>query len=128
MDRIDIWLSDKKEPQRKVTKNGTNVMEFYGSWQTEAYDAWISAGKTGAAPERYVYVNVSVFDEGLMSHVEKIFAKVNGAEERDVRPHAHLVGKWRQGGSREVNGKTYADFTANEVSPLLYHKKEARNG
>ena len=76
MDRIDIWLSDKKAPTRKVTKNGTNVMEFYGSWQSEAYDAWLGAGKNGTAPERYVYVNVSVFDEGLMAHVEKIHAKV----------------------------------------------------
>lgn len=128
MDRIDIWVSDKKAPTRKVTKNGTNVMEFYGSWQTEAYDAWLSAGKTGSAPERYVYVNVSVFDEGLMAHVDKIYAKVTSAETRDPRPHAHIVGKWRQGGSREVNGKTYADFTANEVSPLLYHAKTMPNG
>ncbi len=128
MDRIDIWLSDKKAPTRKVTKNGTNVMEFYGSWQSEAYDAWVSAGKTGAAPERYVYVNVSVFDQALMEHVERVYQKVVSAEGRDIRPHAHLIGKWRQGGSRDVNGKTYADFTANEVSPLLFHKKEMPNG
>jgi len=119
-DRIDIWLSDKKQPIRKTTKNGTPILEFYGTWQAEAYDAWLSAGKTGAAPSRYVYVNVTVFDGGLMDHVEKVYAKAMSLAEGDPRPHAHLIGKWRQGGSRTVEGKTYADFTANEVSPLIF--------
>ena len=119
-DRIDIWLSDKKAPIRKQTKNNTPILEFYGTWQADAYDAWLSAGKQGTAPARYVYVSVTVFDMGLADHVEKIYAKAMSVAEKDPRPHAHLIGKWRVGGARTVDGKTYADFTANEVSPLLF--------
>ena len=119
-DRIDIWLSDKKQPVRKTTKNGTPILEFYGTWQAEAYDAWASNGKQGTAPSRYVYVNITVFDLGLADHVEKVYAKAMSIAEGDPRPTAHLIGKWRAGGSRTVEGKTYADFTANEVSPLVF--------
>jgi len=115
-DRIDIWLSDKKPPVRKTTKNGTPILEFYGTWQTEGYDAWLSNSKQGEAPSRYCYVNVTVFDLGLADHVEKVYAKAMSIAEGDPRPTAHLIGKWRPGGSRTVEGKTYADFTANEVS------------
>ena len=119
-DRIDIWLSDKKPPVRKATKNGTPILEFYGTWQAEGYDAWLSNGKQGEAPSRYCYVNVTVFDLGLADHVEKVYAKAMSIAEGDPRPTAHLIGKWRPGGSRTVEGKTYADFTANEVSPLVF--------
>jgi hypothetical protein len=119
-DRIDIWLSDKKQPVRKTTKNGTPILEFYGTWQSEAYDAWAGHGKQGEAPSRYVYVNVTVFDAGLMEHVEKIYAKAMSLAGADPRPTAHLIGKWREGGPRTVDGKQYADFTANEASPLVF--------
>lgn len=118
MDRIDVWISDKKQPEIKETPKG-EVLEIQCLQQTEAYDAWISGGKTGTAPDRYLYVTVSFWGSDAQAHARKIYEKAMALKEaKDPRPHMHAIGKW--GRSREYNGKNYADFRAYEASPLLF--------
>lgn len=115
MDRIDIWFNDRKEQgAEKVLRSGKTVYEFHGRAQTEAYDAWESNGRAGDAPERYIGVTVSVWDEPLAKHLKAIFDK----RRDDPRPAAHVTGKW--GNSRQYEGRTYADFTARDASPLIW--------
>jgi hypothetical protein len=118
MDRIDVWISDKKQPEIKETPKG-EVLEIQCLQQTEAYDAWISNSKQGDAPDRYLYVTVSFWGSEPQAHARKIYDKAMVLKEaKDPRPHMHAIGKW--GRSREYNGKNYADFRAYEASPLLF--------
>lgn len=118
MDRIDVWISDKKQPEIKETPKG-EVLEIQCLQQTDAYDAWIGGGKTGTAPDRYLYVTVSFWGSDAQAHARKIYEKAMALKEaKDPRPHMHAIGKW--GRSREYNGKNYADFRAYEASPLLF--------
>ena len=118
MDRIDVWISDKKQPEIKETPKG-EVLEIQCLQQAEAYDAWLANNKQGDAPDRYLYVTVSFWGSEPQAHARKIYDKAMVLKEaKDPRPHMHAIGKW--GRSREYNGKNYADFRAYEASPLLF--------
>jgi hypothetical protein len=124
MDRIDLWISDKKKPELKDTPKG-QVLEIQCLQQTDAYDAWIGGGRQGEAPARYLYVTVSFWGSEPQSHAQKIYEKAIALKEaKDPRQHMHVIGKW--GKSREYNGKQYADFRAYEASPLLFGPLQQR--
>jgi hypothetical protein len=126
MDRIDVWIGDKKKPELKETTKGS-VLEIQTLQQTEAYDAWIAAGKNGEAPDRYLAVTVSFWGEALQAHAHKIYEKAMALKEaKDPRPHMHVIGKW--GKSREYNNRQYADFRAYEASPLIFSALQQRSG
>jgi hypothetical protein len=123
-DRIDVWIGDKNKPALKETPKGT-VLEIQCLQQTESYDAWLSNGKQGDAPERYLYVTVSFWGSDLQAHGQKIYEKAIALRAaKDPRPHMHVIGKW--GRTREYNGKNYADFRAYEASPLIFGPLQQR--
>ena len=104
MDRIDVWIGDKRKPELKETTKG-KVLEIQCLQQTEAYDAWIGGGKTGTPPDRYLAVTVSFWGEEFQLHAQKIYDKAMALKEaKDPRPHMHAIGKW--GKSREYNSAT----------------------
>lgn len=124
MDRIDVWISDKKKPELKDTPKG-KVLEVQCLMQTDAYDAWLGGGKTGTTPDRYLYVTVSFWGSDQQAHAQKIYEKAIALKEaKDPRQHMHVIGKW--GKSREYNGKQYADFRSYEASPLLFGPLQQR--
>lgn len=126
MDRIDVWIGDKKKPELKETTKGS-VLEIQCLQQTEVYDAWIGSGKPGEAPARYLAVTVSFWGSEFQAHAQKIYEKAMALKEaKDPRPHMHVIGKW--GKSREYNGKQYADFRAYEASPLIFGALRQREG
>lgn len=125
-DRIDVWIGDKNQPVMKDTPKG-QVLEIQCLQQTEQYDKWLTDGKQGAAPDRYLYVTVSFWGTELQSHAGKIYEKAIALRAaKDPRPHMHVIGKW--GRTREYNGKHYADFRAYEASPLLFGALQQRGG
>jgi len=115
MERVTAWISDKKPPRLGETKTGKAVLEIPGSVQTDAYEAWAANGKQGEAPARYIYVNFSVF-ENQIPHAQKIIARPR--PESDPRAQVLFLGRWA--GSREYEGKTYANFWVSDLSPLLW--------
>ena len=126
MDRIDVWIGDKRKPELKETTKG-KVLEIQCLQQTEAYDAWVSGGRTGDAPDRYLAMTVSFWGDEFQAHAQKIYDKAMALKEaKDPRPHMHAIGKW--GKSREYNGKQYADFRAYEASPLIFGPLQQRAG
>lgn len=123
-DRIDVWIGDKNKPVLKETPKG-QVLEIQCLQQTEAYDAWLSGGKVGTAPERYLYVTVSFWGSESQEHANKIYDKsIALRAAKDPRPHMHVIGKW--GRIREYNGKNYADFRSYEASPLIFGALQQR--
>lgn len=124
MDRIDVWISDKKQPELKDTPKG-KVLEVQCLTQTDAYDAWLGAGRQGQSPERYLYVTVSFWGSEPQAHAHKIYEKAIALKQaKDPRQHMHVIGKW--GKQREYNGKQYADFRAYEASPLIFGPLQQR--
>lgn len=125
MQRVDLWFG-KEAPSRKyIEKLGVNALVFKGSAQTPEYDEWVASKKQGAEPSvRYLNISVTVFDEALVEHVEKIWAsyeKKLADGSRDPRPHIHLIGRF--GGQKKLSddGKRYfCDFTVVEASPLIF--------
>jgi len=124
MHRIDVWISDKKKPELKETPKG-QVLEVQCLMQTEGYDAWLTNGRTGEAPERYLYVTISFWGSEPQAHAQKIYEKAIALKAaKDPRQHMHVIGKW--GKEREYNGKKYADFRSYEASPLIFGPLQQR--
>jgi hypothetical protein len=117
MARLDIWLSDKKTPVNKVSKNGNNYLEVYGTMQTAAYEEWADGDRANAAPDRYAYVTLRFFDAEAEAHVAKVYEWAI-SQEKDPRPNVHVVGKLNE--DREYNGKQYYTMLVSDIAPLQY--------
>jgi hypothetical protein len=117
MARLDIWLSDKKSPTNKVSKNGNAYLEVYGTMQTAAYEEWADGDRSNAAPDRYAYVTLRFFDKEAEDHVGKVYEWAL-SQEKDPRPNVHVVGKLNE--DREYNGKMYYTMLVSDISPLRY--------
>jgi hypothetical protein len=123
MDRIDLWLTDKIAPVKEQTKAGRDVWKFFGSMQSFAYDAYLSADKAAreaaTAPNRYERVTVLVFDEDLATHIRKVYDSTVNREVNDPRQHLHVIGRLEERTDKEGNPKGYS-LLANEASPLIW--------
>lgn len=117
MARLDIWLSDKKSPVNKTSKNGNDYLEVYGTMQTAAYEEWADSDRSSAAPDRYAYVTLRFFDKESQEHVGKVYEWAI-SQEKDPRPNVHVVGKLNE--DREYNGKMYYTMLVSDISPLRY--------
>jgi hypothetical protein len=130
MDRIDLWLTDKIAPVKELTKAGRDVWKFFGSLQSFAYDAFLSADKAtrdkSTAPNRYERVTVLVFDEDLAAHIQKIYDSTVNRETNDPRQHLHVIGKLEERADKEGNPKGYS-LLANEASPLIWGPLKKRS-
>lgn len=117
MARLDIWLSDKKSPTNKTSKNGNDYLEVYGTMQTAAYEEWAEGDRSNQAPDRYAYITLRFFDQEAMDHVGKVYEWAI-SQEKDPRPNVHVVGKLNE--DREYNGKMYFTMLVSDISPLRY--------
>lgn len=123
MARLDIWLSDKKTPVNKVSKNGNNYLEVYGTMQTAAYEEWQDGDRSNAAPDRYAYITLRFFDAESEAHVGKVYEWAI-SQEKDPRPNVHVVGKLNE--DREYNGKQYYTMLVSDIAPLQYGPLRAK--
>ena len=117
MARLHIWLTDKKSPTNKTSKNGNDYLEVYGTMQTAAYEEWADGDRSGAGADRYAYITLRFFDKDSMDHVGKVYEWAI-SQEKDPRPNVHVVGKLNE--DREYNGKMYFTMLVSDVSPLRY--------
>ena len=125
MQRIDLWFGKDAPVRKHIEKLGVNALTFRASAQTPEYDEWVAGKKQGIEPTvRYLNVSITVFDEVLVEHVEKIYASyAKKLEEngRDPRPHIHVVGRFNGSKKLSDDGKRYfVDFNAVEASPLIF--------
>jgi len=125
MERLDLWFGKEAPTRKHIEKLGINALTFRASAQTPEYDAWVAGKKQGPEPTvRYINASLTVFDEVLSEHVEKIYAsyaKKLEAGDRDPRPHIHVIGRYS--GTRKLSddGKRYfVDFNVVEASPLIF--------
>jgi hypothetical protein len=123
MARLDIWLSDKKTPVNKVSKNGNNYLEVYGTMQTAAYEEWADSDRSNSAPDRYAYITLRFFDAEAEAHVGKVYDWAI-SQEKDPRPNVHVVGKLNE--DREYNGKLYFTMLVSDIAPLQYGPLRAK--
>lgn len=125
MQRLDLWFG-KEAPSRKyIEKLGVNALTFRASAQTPEYDEWVANKKEGAEPKvRYLNLSLTIFDESLVEHVEKIWASYSKKLEdgaRDPRPHIHVIGRFAGQKKLSDDGKRYfCDFNVIEASPLIF--------
>jgi len=115
--RVDLWMSDKKSPVVKQSKNGNEYLEVYASMQTHAYDEWLDSDKSSAAPDRYAYVTLRFFDVDGRDHAQKVYDWAV-SKEKDPRPNVHVVGTLNE--DREYQGKQYYTMLVSDISPLQY--------
>lgn len=115
--RVDLWMSDKKSPVVKESKNGNEYLEVYASMQTVAYDEWLDSDKSSAAPDRYAYVTLRFFDVDGRDHAMKVYDWAI-SKEKDPRPNVHVVGTLNE--DREYQGKQYYTMLVSDISPLQY--------
>jgi hypothetical protein len=125
MQRVDLWFGKEAPTEKFIEKLGVKVLNFRASAQTAEYDEWVAGKKQGIEPKvRYLNLNVTIFDEELRGHVEKIWAsyeKKLADGSRDPRPHIHLIGRFGANKKLSDDGKRYfVDFTALEASPLIF--------
>jgi hypothetical protein len=126
MARLDVWLSDKKAPVWKTSKNGNNYFEIYGTMQLAEYEEWQDSDRSNAAPDRYGYVTLRFFDIEGDDHADKVYEWAI-SQEKDPRPNVHVVGKLNE--DREYNGKKYYTMLVSDISPLRYGKlRGKKNG
>jgi hypothetical protein len=115
---------------KELTKAGRDVWKFFGSLQSFAYDAFLSADKAtrdkSTAPNRYERVTVLVFDEDLAAHIQKIYDSTVNRETNDPRQHLHVIGKLEERADKEGNPKGYS-LLANEASPLIWGPLKKRS-
>ena len=126
MARLDVWLSDKKAPVWKTSKNGNNYFEIYGTMQLPEYEEWQDSDRSNSAPDRYGYVTLRFFDIEGDDHADKVYEWAI-SQEKDPRPNVHVVGKLNE--DREYNGKKYYTMLVSDISPLRYGKlRGKKNG
>jgi hypothetical protein len=125
MQRLDLWFGKEAPVRKHIEKLGVNALTFRASAQSPDYDEWVAAKKQGPEPKiRYINASVTVFDEALADHVEKIYASYQKKLETsgtDPRPHIHVIGRFS--GEKKVSddGKRYfVDFNVVEASPLIF--------
>jgi hypothetical protein len=53
----------QEDATNKVSKNGNNYLEVYGTMQTAAYEEWADGDRSNPAPDRYAYVTLRFFDK-----------------------------------------------------------------
>jgi hypothetical protein len=117
MERLDLWFGKEAPVRKRIEKLGVNALTFRGQAQTAEYDWWVANKKNGAEPTvRYLNASVTVFDEALAEHVEKI-----ESDSRDPRPHIHVIGRFSGDKKLSDDGKRYfVDFNVVEASPLIF--------
>jgi hypothetical protein len=125
MERLDIWFGKEPPVRKRIEKLGVNALTFRGQAQTAEYDWWVANKKNGAEPAvRYINASITVFDEALSEHVEKIYAsytKKLESDTRDPRPHIHIIGRYSGDKKLSDDGKRYfVDFNVVEASPLIF--------
>lgn len=125
MQRIDLWFGKDAPTRKHIEKLGVNALVFKASAQTPEYDEWVAGKKQGAEPSvRYLNISLTIFDEALVEHVEKIWAayeKKLADGGRDPRPHIHAIGRFNGQKKLSDDGKRYfCDFTVVEASPLIF--------
>jgi hypothetical protein len=125
MERLDLWFGKEAPVRKRIEKLGVNALTFRGQAQTVEYDSWVANKKQGPEPTvRYLNASVTVFDEGLCEHVEKIYASYSKkleSDSRDPRPHIHVIGRYSGEKKLSDDGKRYfVDFNVVEASPLIF--------
>jgi len=125
MERLDLWFGKEAPVRKHIEKLGVNALTFRGQAQSPEYDTWVANKKQGQEPAvRYINASVTVFDETLAEHVEKIYAssqKKLESDSRDPRPHIHVIGRFSGQKKLSDDGKRYfVDFNVVEASPLIF--------
>jgi hypothetical protein len=125
MERLDLWFGKEAPVRKRIEKLGVNALTFRGQAQTSEYDSWVAGKKQGPEPTvRYLNASVTVFDEALSEHVEKIYSSYSKkleSDSRDPRPHIHVIGRYSGEKKLSDDGKRYfVDFNVVEASPLIF--------